>query len=71
MTDGDLDQAYTALCEALSAAGEARALPLLSRVALLALLEIDDPATVERLIARAVRSLADPLGPNADHDGPA
>ena len=59
MTDSELDRAYTALCEALSAAGEARALPLLSRFALLAMLEIDDPAATEALIGRALRSLDD------------
>ena len=70
MTDGELDQAYTALCEALSAAGEARALPLLSRFALLTMLEIDDPATIERLIGRALRSLADPLDPDVGSHRP-
>ena len=62
MTDSELDRVYTALCEALSAAGEARALPLLSRFALLAMLEIDDPAAIEALIRRALGSLDDVAG---------
>ena len=57
MTDSELDRVYTALCEALSAAGEADALPLLSRFALLAMLQIDDPATIEALIGRAARRM--------------
>ena len=59
MTDSELDRVYTALCEALSCAGEAQALPLLSRFALLAMLEIDDPAAIEALIGRALHSLDD------------
>ena len=53
MTDSELDAAYTALCEALAAAGEPAAMPLLARFALLAMVEIDDPEAVRRLIARA------------------
>ena len=59
MTDSELDRVHTALCEALSSAGEAQALPLLSRFALLAMLEIDDPAVIEALVGRAMRSLDD------------
>ena len=56
MTDGELDDLYTALCEALAAGGEARALPLLGRFALLAMVELDDPALVRSLIERAARA---------------
>ena len=59
MTDGELDRVYTALCEALSSAGEAQALPLLSRFALLAMLDIDDAGAIEAMIGRALRSLDD------------
>ena len=58
MTDLELDDCYTALCEALSAAGEPAALQLLSRFALLAMVELDDPAKVRSLIERSVASLA-------------
>ena len=58
MTDAELDDLYTALCEALEAHGEARALHLLGRFALLAMVEIDDPARIRSLIERAAR--ADP-----------
>ena len=66
MTDSELDRAYTALCEALAAAGEARALPLLSRIARLAILEIDDPDTIEALIGRALRPTDPVAGTDAD-----
>ena len=57
MTDSELDAEYTALCDALSAAGEPAALQLLSRLALLAMVEIDDAATIRSLIERAAASL--------------
>lgn len=57
MTDLELDDVYTALCDALSVAGEAAALGLLSRFALLAIVEIDDPALIRSLIERAAASL--------------
>jgi hypothetical protein len=58
MTDAELDDTYTALCEALAAAGEPAALPLLSRFALLAMVEIDEPETLRTLIRRAAKSLS-------------
>ena len=70
MTDSELDRVYTALCEALSAAGESRALPLLSRFARLAMLEIDDPARLEALIGRATRSLRDATDTDVGPRGP-
>ncbi len=54
MTDAELDHAYTTLCEAMSSVGEQAALQLLSRFALLAILEIDDASRIDALIARAV-----------------
>jgi hypothetical protein len=59
MTDAELDEVYTALCEALSAAGEPAALQWLSRFALLAMIEIDDPARIRILIERAKQSQRD------------
>ncbi|MEO7335870.1 MAG: hypothetical protein ABIV63_04730 [Caldimonas sp.] len=56
MTDLELDDVYTALCEALAAAGESEALRLLGRFALLAMTEIDDPARIRPLIEHAARS---------------
>jgi len=56
MTDAELDDLYTALCEALGTNGEARALQLLGRFALLAMVEIDDPARIRSLIERAARA---------------
>ena len=56
MTDAELDDAYTALCEALGAAGPARAQQLLARFALLAMVEIDDAARLRELIERAARA---------------
>ena len=56
MTDGELDDVYTALCEALGNAGPARAQQLLARFALLAVVEIDDRARLRALIERAARA---------------
>ena len=58
MTDAELDGAYTALCEAMSAVGEDDALPLLGRFALLAMLEINDAARIDAIVAKAVASAA-------------
>ena len=57
MTDPELDAVYTALCDALSAAGEPASLQLLSRFALLAMVEIDDAGVIGSLIERAAASL--------------
>jgi len=53
MTDSELDDVYTALCESLSAAGEPGATALLARFALLAMVEIDDAARIRPLIEAA------------------
>ena len=53
MTDSELDDVYTALCEALSATGEAGAMALLARFALLAMVEIDDAARIRPVIEAA------------------
>ena len=55
MNDQELDRVYTLLCQTLSAEGEELAAQVLSRFALLAMLEINDVGTIERLIARAVQ----------------
>jgi hypothetical protein len=62
MTDAELDQTYTALCEALSAAGPTQGLQMLSRFALLSIVEIDDPARIAQLIARAGADPEHPRG---------
>ena len=55
MNETELDQAYGDLCRLLSAQGEARALPILARFALLAIHEIGDARQVRELIAAAGR----------------
>jgi hypothetical protein len=56
MSDAELDDLYTALCEALADNGEARAIRLLGRFALLAMVELDDPTLIRSLIERAARA---------------
>lgn len=63
MNDADLDATYTQLCRTMTALGEAQAPLYLARFALLALTEIGDRATVERLIADAATGLS------GDRDG--
>ena len=58
MNDSDLDAAYTRLCHTMTALGEAQAPLYLARFALLAITQIADRATVERLIADAAQGLA-------------
>ncbi len=53
MTDQELDEVYTALCRALGELGHEQALMLLSRFALLAMLEIDSPDRLHELIGQA------------------
>lgn len=57
MSDQELDAVYTELCHTLGEAGEDAALKVLSRFALLAMLEIDDAGRLKALIARAAHSL--------------
>lgn len=56
MNDLELDAVYTELCRVLGEAGEQKALTLLGRFALLAMLEIDDVDRLKALIARAAQS---------------
>jgi hypothetical protein len=53
MTDTELDTCYTALCETLAQQGEAQATAYLARFALLAMVEVDQPSTLLRLIEQA------------------
>lgn len=53
MTDADLDRSYTALCQALSAAGQERSELLLSMVALALIARCDSADAVLPLIDRA------------------
>lgn len=56
MNDQELDAVYTELCRALGAAGEAEALALLGRFALLAILEINDRDRLRELIEQAAQA---------------
>jgi hypothetical protein len=55
MTELDLDRAYTKLCHTLGEQGESASQLILSRFALLAMLEIGDADKIEVLIERAAR----------------
>lgn len=53
MTDQELDDAYTATCRTLAEVGEERSRLYLARLALLLMLELDDPAAIQRAITQA------------------
>lgn len=53
MTDSDLDRVFTALCQTLSAEGEAGAPLYLARLALLCVTELDDAQRALSLIEAA------------------
>lgn len=55
MNEQELDGVYTELCHALGAAGEEGATKLLSRFALLAMLEIDDAERLKAMVKRAAQ----------------
>jgi hypothetical protein len=57
MNDADLDALYTRICHTMTALGETQAPLYLARFALLALTEIGDRATGERLINEAAMGL--------------
>lgn len=57
MTQADLDQSYTQLCNVLSRVGEANALQFLSRFALLSLLNCRETTEVEQMIEKAAAGL--------------
>lgn len=56
MNDQELDRVYTLLCQTLSAEGQEKTAQVLSRFALLAMLEINDAGKLEKLIARAAQN---------------
>lgn len=55
MNDQELDRVYTLLCQTLSAEGQENTAQVLSRFALLAMLEINDAGKIEKLISRAAQ----------------
>lgn len=57
MTESELDSVYTQLCRTMTDLGEARCSLFLARFALLAIIEIDDMAAAQRLIAAASEEL--------------
>jgi hypothetical protein len=59
MTDSDLDRCYSALCEALAQAGEARAPLMLSMVSLALMARCESADDVLPLVKRARAQLAD------------
>ncbi len=54
MNAEELDHVYTRLCRGLGDADHQRLAEALSRFALLAMLEIDDVATLDAMISRAL-----------------
>jgi hypothetical protein len=58
MTDADLDRSYSALCEALAQAGEARAPLLLAMLSLSLMSRFDTADQVLPLIANAHKQCA-------------
>ncbi|MBK4737782.1 hypothetical protein [Noviherbaspirillum pedocola] len=59
MTEEQLDAAYTDFCRELDRVGERGAMAALSRFALLAMLEIDDPERIGVLMRKAVEAARD------------
>lgn len=53
MTDTELDNLYTQLCNTMTEIGEPASPLFLARFAMLAIAEINQPAVVQRLIADA------------------
>jgi hypothetical protein len=64
MTDADLDQSYTRLCEAMAAVGEARAPLLLSMVSLSLMSRFESAAQVLPLIANAQAQMQEDGSPS-------
>jgi hypothetical protein len=62
MTDADLDQSYTSLCEAMASVGEARAPLLLSMVCLSLISRFENAGEVLPLIANAQARLQEDAG---------
>ena len=57
MTESELDSIYTQLCKTMTNIGESQSSLFLARFALLAVAEIGDFATVQRLIADASEAM--------------
>lgn len=53
MSEQELDETYTALCQALTQAGEARTPMILARLALLLMKQVGDARAVREAIASA------------------
>jgi hypothetical protein len=58
MTEGELDAAYTHLCQTMTQLGEASAPLLLARFALLAMVRIGDVAVVQGMVDAAAADIA-------------
>ena len=67
MTDADLDQSYSALCEALAAVGEGEAPLFLSMVCLSLMSRFADAQEVLPLIANALKQCANGAPAQAAH----
>jgi len=59
MTATDLDDVYTELCQTMASLGEERAQLFLARFALLAMVRIDQAASVRAMIAEAAENIAE------------
>jgi hypothetical protein len=59
MTATDLDDVYTELCQTMTRLGEERAQLFLARFALLAIVRIDQAASVRAMIAEAAEIIAE------------
>jgi len=59
MTATDLDDVYTELCQTMASLGEERAQLFLARFALLAMVRIDQAASVRAMIADAAENIAE------------
>ncbi|MBS4049318.1 MAG: hypothetical protein KG075_23435 [Alphaproteobacteria bacterium] len=64
MKPADLDLAYSQICQRLTSIGEAKAQLYLARFALLAMVELNDLHTVQRLIEEAGAGLTDQSAAN-------
>lgn len=59
MTATDLDDVYTELCQTMASLGEDRAQMFLARFALLAMVRIDQAASVRAMIAEAAENIVE------------
>lgn len=61
MNDSELDAVYTRLCKTMTELGAERSPLFLARFALLAIVELGDPAVAMRLVDAAAENKADML----------